>query len=319
MRTLPPNLFGIPFGLAGLAAAWHYAGVRDLAPTAVGDALALLGAVAWATITVAYARSLRRPAALAEDLRHPIAGPFLSLVLIAPLVLVVTGVVPHAPDLGRALVDVLAVAIVVLGGWYTGQWIYAPIQPAQLHPGYFLPTVAGGLLAAAGAASVGQQRFAEVLLGYGLICWLILGSIILGRLLVGPPLPTPLLPTLAIEVAPAAVATQAYLAVRGEAIDPLVAVFAGYGLLMVLAQVRLLPVFGRLGFAPSFWAFTFSWAAVVTAGLHWLAILEPAGWRAWSYVLLGAVTLLIGAIAWRTAVAAARGQLLPAPAPPVAA
>lgn len=319
MRKLPPNLFGIPFGLAGLAGAWHYAGVRDLVPTAVGDVLALVGAVAWVTITVAYARALRRPGALVEDLTHPIAGPFLSLALIAPLVLVVTGVVPHAPDLGRVLVDVLAVAIVVLGGWYTGQWIYAPIQPAQLHPGYFLPTVAGGLLAAAGAASVGQQRFAEVLLGYGLICWLILGSIILGRLLVGPSLPTPLLPTLAIEVAPAAVATQAYLAVRGEAIDPLVAVFAGYGLLMVLAQVRLLPVYGRLGFAPSIWAFTFSWAAVVTAGLHWLAILKPAGWRVWAYVLLGAVTLLIGAIAWRTVVAMVRGQLLPAPAPAAAA
>ena len=43
--------------------------------------------------------------------------------------------------------------------------------------------------------------------GYGMICWLILGSLIMGRLLFRPMLPAALVPTLAIEVAPAAVAS----------------------------------------------------------------------------------------------------------------
>jgi tellurite resistance protein len=86
-------------------------------------------------------------------------------------------------------------------------------------PAYFLPTVAGGLIASAGAAEVGQQRLAELMLGLGAVCWLVLGSIILGRLLFRPPLPNPLLPTLAIEVAPAAVASLAYFALRGDHID----------------------------------------------------------------------------------------------------
>lgn len=59
--------------------------------------------------------------------------------------------------------------------------------------------------------------------GYAVICWLVLGSIILGRLLMRPLPPPPLLPTLAIEVAPAAVASLAYFALHGDRVDPVVA------------------------------------------------------------------------------------------------
>ncbi|WP_143728542.1 transporter [Micromonospora cremea] len=146
----------------------------------------------------------------------------------------------------------------------------------KMHPGYFLPTVAGGLIAAAGAAALGQQRLAQALFGLGLICWLILGSIMLGRLFVRPVLPAPLTPTLAIEVAPAAVASLAYFALNGDRLDLFAVALGGYGPLMVLAQIRLLPVFLRLTFAPSTWAFTFSWAVVASAALHWIHAGRPA-------------------------------------------
>jgi tellurite resistance protein len=72
----------------------------------------------------------------------------------------------------------------------------------RLHPGYFLPTVAGGLVASGSAAVVGQRLLAEMMLGLGLICWFILGSMILARLFFRPALPAALAPTMAIEVAP---------------------------------------------------------------------------------------------------------------------
>jgi tellurite resistance protein len=150
------------------------------------------------------------------------------------------------------------------------------------------------------------------MLGLGLICWLILGSMILARLLFGPPLPPPLYPTLAIEVAPAAVATMAYLALNDRHLDAFAAILAGYGVLMVTAQLRLLPAFARLPFAPSFWAFTFSWAAVATSVLHWLHILRPPGHLVYGYLTLTAITLLIGGIALRTVLAALTVSRTPA-------
>jgi tellurite resistance protein len=80
---------------------------------------------------------------------------------------------------------------------------------------------------------------------------------------------------------------------------------------MVVAQVRLLPLYRTLTFTPGFWSFTFPWAAMVTFALRWLALEHPAGARAYAWILLGAVTGLVGAIAARTIVAAFRGQLLP--------
>ena len=48
----------------------------------------------------------------------------------------------------------LGAAILLLGGWFTGTWMRGGVELDRLHPGYFLPTVAGGLVASAGAAEV---------------------------------------------------------------------------------------------------------------------------------------------------------------------
>jgi Voltage-dependent anion channel len=95
------------------------------------------------------------------------------------------------------------------------------------HPGYFLPTVAGGLIASAGAAETGQHRLAEIMFGLGIGCWLVLGSIILARLLFWPLPPAPLLPTLAIEVVLPAIASLAYFALHGDRIDTVTALYFG--------------------------------------------------------------------------------------------
>jgi tellurite resistance protein len=94
-------------------------------------------------------------------------------------------------------------------------------------------------------------------------------------------------------------------------VDTVVRIIGGYGLMMVVAQIRLLPAYRRLPFMPSFWAFTFSWAAVTFAGLFWLGIARPDGWRVESYVMLALITTLIGAIALRTVIALSRRELLP--------
>ena len=38
--------------------------------------------------------------------------------------------------------------VVGLGGWLTGQWVVTDLALDHVHPGYFLPTVAGGYVGA---------------------------------------------------------------------------------------------------------------------------------------------------------------------------
>ncbi|MEU5031708.1 TDT family transporter [Streptomyces milbemycinicus] len=306
-----PRIFGMAFGLAGLGGTWVTAGQAGHVPVVVGRALMGLAAVVWLVSVGWYLRYVcGGRGRLRADLEDPVASPFASLALIAPMLLAAQGLAPYSLTAGRVLVDVFLVLTVLFGGWLTGQWICRPMDLDRMHPGYYLPTVAGGLVACASAAKVGQTRLAEVMFGFGVICWFILGSMIGGRLFHRPRLPAPLLPTMAIEVAPAAIASVAYFALDKGRVDFIAAGLAGYGLLMVLVQLRLIPLYARLRFSVGTWAFTFSWAVVATTTLHWIDAGKPAGHLVYTYLVLAAITVLIGAIAARTVLALARGELL---------
>lgn len=318
MRRIPPNSFGIAFSLAGFGGLWRAAAEAGWAPRAVGDALFLAAAVVWLVVLVAYGTHLAtHRGTLRADLTHPVLSPFLTLVTITPMILVAQGLTPYAPAVGTVLIGLT----VLHGSWFTGQLIYAEQAADQLHPGYFIPTVAGGLLASAAAARIGQTGLAWALFGYGTISWLVVGSIILGRLFFGPRLLATLMPTLAIEVAPGAVASLAWFSLGDGRIDAVARILAGYGLLMVVAQLRLLPAFLRLRFSVGFWAFAFSWTAAASVALHWLKETRPVGGDVGGALVLTAATLLVGGIAVRTVVALYWGTLFPrnaVPAPPVA-
>lgn len=133
----------------------------------------------------------------------------------------------------------------------------------------------------------------------------------MNRLFFRPALPAALVPTLAVELAPAAVAGAAYFALTGGATNVMARALGGYVVLMALVQLRLLPVYARLRFTPGFWAFTFSYAAACTDALLWINRERPPGATLYSALIVLLITAFIAAIAARTVMAAARGQLLP--------
>jgi len=77
-------------------------------------------------------------------------------------------------------------------------------------------------------------------------------------------------------------------------------------------QLRLLPLYRQLAFAPSFWSFTFPWSAVVTDALRWIGLERPAAAAILAGVALGGLSALVGGIALRSLIALRRGTFLPA-------
>lgn len=51
---VPPNLFGIPFGLAGLAGTWLAMAGTGRAAELIGDGLLVVTAFAWSTVLGVY-------------------------------------------------------------------------------------------------------------------------------------------------------------------------------------------------------------------------------------------------------------------------
>ena len=288
-------------------------------PSGVADCLVVLAAVVWLIVVAGLlARLIDTPGLLLEDLRHPILTPFYSLVWV-DLMAIAVGFQPIAAVPAKACFIVAFIATILFGGLITGQWISIPLDRAKLHPGYFLPTVAGGLLGAEGAAEFGLHNLGWFSFGIGLICWVVLGSVVINRLFLDPPLAAPLVPALTIELAPPALAGGAYFALHGPVPGPIPYGFAGYAVLMVLVQVRLLPIYIRTPFSAGFWSFTFPWCAAVVLAVHWLAIERPSGATVWAALAAAAVSLLIAAISARSVIEIARGTFLPPAAAPVQA
>lgn len=139
-HRFPPNLFAIPFGLTGLAEAWHAAEQTLPTPEAIPDALSILSALAWVTLMACYcAQGCRNTLA---DFRDRTFSPFISLAPITGMLLATTLSV-RASAADQALVVVFLIATFVVGGLLTGDWIVADLDHNSAHPGYFLPTVAG--------------------------------------------------------------------------------------------------------------------------------------------------------------------------------
>ena len=144
---VPPSLFTIALGLAGLGQAWHAAQSVLGVSAAVSDAIFALAAVAWLVLVAAYAAQGWRQ--VLADLRDPVLGPFVPVAAITAMILggALAAAVPAAVAAGRVLVVIFLVVTVLIGGWLTGQWIADRLDQDSMHPGYFLPTVAGNPLA----------------------------------------------------------------------------------------------------------------------------------------------------------------------------
>ncbi|MFE2823432.1 TDT family transporter [Streptomyces sp. NPDC059271] len=314
---LTPNLFGVSFGTAGLAqawtAAWHTVGAAEW----VGVALWVAAAALWVVTLVSYVANASAQGRLRTEVTHPTTGPFTSLIAIIPMLLG-AALEPYAETAGKVVYTVGLVGTVALGSWITGAWIRLDMKLADWHPGYFLPTVAGGLIAAGGAAVFGWTRLAELMFGYGLVCWFVLGSILLLRLFTQPRLAPPLLPTMAIELAPPVVAGNVWFAMNGGRADLVATVFAGYAILMALVQVSLIPLYRTAPFGPPYWAFAFTYAAAVAVAIRWLAADDVVGRTGITYALLAVGSLAFAVLGARSVLALKNGTFLlrnPAPLP----
>jgi tellurite resistance protein len=307
---LTANLFAVAFGLAGLAQAWttvtKLAGASDWP----GNVLWILAALTWLITLAAYLANVAVQRRWNTELADPTFGPFIALAVIVPMLLGVR-LAEQARGAGE-VVFACSVVLVVLGGaWITGDWITCDGAIRRWHPGYYLPTAAGGLLAGGAAAALGFTTLSRVLFGLGITSFVLLGPIISLRLYVVPDFPPPLLPTIAIELAPPAVAGNSWFAINGGKVDTPLDILSGLALLMLLVQFRLIPLYMRAPFGPGFWAFSFPFAAAVTFGVHWLAAEHVHGGAALGYALVGILTAGFALLAVPTITGLVRGTFLP--------
>jgi tellurite resistance protein len=200
--------------MAGLAQAWST--VTQLADASdwPGNVLWIVTAGTWLITLAGYLANVAAQRRWKTELSDPTFGPFTALIVIVPMLLGAR-LAEEASGAGEIVFGCSAVLVVLAGAWITGDWIAGDGDIRRWHPGYFLPTAAGGLLAGGASAALGFTSLSRVLFGLGITSFVVLASIISFRLYVVPSLPPPLLPTIAIEVAPPVVAGSSWFAING--------------------------------------------------------------------------------------------------------
>lgn len=311
---LPPNVFAIGFGLAGLSGTWSaMCDVGGITPLAA-DAMWLVTLVTWVTLLARYFARAGRLTAIAADLKDPVLAPFLALVF-TTWMLLADRLNQRVAGAGTALGIASVVAAAVFGAVFTAMLLSKPRPLAAVHSGYLLPTVASGLIAAQVLGHLGLPVAAMGALAVGLLFWLLIGALLVVRQATERPLPDRLVPTIAIFSAPPAVAGNAWFALAND-VPPQLATLGhslllGPFVLLVLLQIGLIPCYAQLPFTLGFWSFTFTAAASATYAIRLLHEVDPPGFLAYAWALTAGATALIGAIAVRSAADAIRSSQAP--------
>ncbi len=309
-RRIPPNLFAISFGLAGLAQTWTVATRTTPAPAAVADALWIVAGGVWLVTLAVYGHSVIAGKRLGTELSDHIFGPFVSVPAIVGLLLA-GGVEPHAHALGLGLFLASLAVVICLAGRLLAIWALDDEPETHWHPGYYLPSVGAPLVAAGTAMTFGLPGLARLLFGFGVISWVLIGGILLHHLVGQQRLPNALMPTMAILLAPPVVAGNAWFTINGHQADGVALGLAGYAVLMATTQLGLIPAYRTVPFGAGWWSFSFPYAAAAGNAIAWLAVENTPHRVAWTYALLAPITAFVAYLAVRTTIALARHQFLP--------
>ncbi len=308
---LPVALFGSVMGLTGLSVAWRLASARYGLPALAADAIGWAALLAFLALALAYgAKAVTAWPVVLAEFRHPIAGNLFGTILISLMLLpfVLAGL---SPTLAAAAWGVGAGGMVVFALLIVSRWMGSRQQLAHATPAWIVPVV--GLLDIPLAGPLlglpHTQTLMMFALSVGLFFAVPLFTLVFARLVFEEPLPAAQRPTLMILVAPFAVGFSSYTATFGR-IDAFAEALFLIGLFVfaVLAgRLRDLP--RCCPFRVSWWAVSFPVAAMAVASLRYAEHVRALPADILALTLLAAATATIAALAARTLLGIARGEL----------
>lgn len=327
LKFLMPGYFAVVMGLCGLTLAWHQAAgaMGDMA-TGIALVLGLLSAIVFAVLLVAsVVRWQRYPAALADDLKHPVRHAFVAALPVSLLLLATVGVAlggagdPFGPvwnvlwwagSLGQ-----LWATVWVLGRWLAPAGAAQPGAPAALWPSItpvLLIPVVGNVVVPLAGLPLGHALWSAMQFGIGALLWPVVLALILARRIAHSPLPERILPAWFITIAPPAVI--GVVLDQWQAPQPVVLALWGVALFSLLWVAPLARRIAGQPFNIAFWAFSFPLAAFAVLTLRVAERSGSGGLQTAAVLLLAIASIAIVWLGFATVRGLRDGSLL-APEP----
>jgi tellurite resistance protein len=210
---------------------------------------------------------LRHPAAVVQELNHPVKLNFFPLLAKTLLVLSIV-FLDRSTQLSRILWFGGSGLQFIASLYILSTWLHATrFSIEHLTPAWFIPIVGSLMIPIAGVAH-GFVELSWFFFAVGLLFWLVLFIVVFYRLIFHPPIVARLLPTLFILFAPPAIGFIAWSRLNGGVLDaPGRVLYYSALFLFVLIMVRL-DILVRIRFFLSWWAYSFPLAALTLASVQ---------------------------------------------------
>lgn len=301
LKFLGAGWFAVVMGLSGLAMAWLRA-TRLLGDLAGGVALvlALLAGTVLVVLLLAYGlRASRFPAALQEDLRHPVRHPMVAALPLSLLLLAALGVALLGAQPWLAVLWVLgAVGQIAASLWVLWRWtrVAPPPRWPGVTPALLLPAV-GHVLTPLAGAPLGFEVWSLVQFGVGVVMWPVVTALLVRRIAVAGMWPQRMLASTFITVVPASVIGM--VALQAGIDHPMVTILWGVALLFLLWSARYAQRMVAQAFSMAQWGLSFPLAAFTSFTLR-LGETQGGAMQAVALALLALSTLVIAILCLAT-------------------
>jgi tellurite resistance protein len=323
LKFLMPGWFSVVMGLGGLSLAWHRAG-GVLGGLAEGIALVVggLAALVFAVLLVAsLVRASRYPAALAEDLKHPVRHAFVAAFPVATLLLAAVGVALFGAHAAwNALWWFGALTQIWATVWVLSHWL-APVKPGSspgntglwpaVTPVLLIPVVGNVVVPLAGLP-LGHASWSAAQMGIGSFFWPVVMGLILVRRIAHSPIPDRILPAWFITIAPPAVI--GVVLTQFQAPLPLAVGLWGIAAFVLLWLAPLIRRIASQPFGLAFWGLSFPLAALAALTLRLAELHAGPGFETAGVLLLAVASIAILWLGFATVRGLRDGTLL-APEP----
>jgi len=243
-------------GIASLGSSWHLAVPSFAAAQYVS---AIIASLLLALLVIKF---LGSPSYLIADLKHPVVGSVLPTFAMASMV-VSTSLSAISPSLA-VVVWLVAIALHTLFLVVFIAHRSRSFKLADMVPSWFVPPV-GIIVAAITYPSAHYHVLAEIILWFGISCYVVLLPIMVYRLWCCGALPDNAKPTVVVMAAPASVCLAGYLTSVTVPAISIVWVLVLLAVLKTSVIYRAAPRLKRLPFSPGISAFTFPLVIGATA------------------------------------------------------
>jgi tellurite resistance protein len=302
LRHFPISFFAMIMGLAGLAIAWRKAQQVLQIDPALDSLAGLVASLAFIALAALYlTKWVKFPAAVAEELKHPIKLNFFPTISISLLLLSIIAL-PYGHGLAKLLWMLGSLLHLLMTSYVLNSWLHHEhYEVHHINPAWFIPVV-GNVLVPITGVDLGYQEISWFFFSIGIIFWLVLFTIIFNRVLFHNPLPSKLMPTFFILIAPPALGFISYTKLNGD-IDNFARVLYYGGLFLTLMFFTQAQRFMNLPFALSWWAYSFPMAAITIATLLMFEATGLVLFKTLGLILLALLSLIVLYLIYRTYVA----------------